>query len=128
MSCQNYGEIQVIVDNLVSRSIDFNSTKNELVVDFHCFRSVQFLFLCYTQWINLPNACAVWSRIAEDAVPVARVGRRREKGRREKGRSSKILKEVFKLKEVEMRAYMHTLLKMISDYSSVHDNKCHSVR
>ena len=30
-------------------------------------------------------------------------------------------KVLFKLKEVEMRAYMHTLLKMMSDYNSVHD-------
>ena len=35
-------------------------------------------------------------------------------------RSSKRLKEIFKLKEVEMRAYMCKLLKMVSDYSFGH--------
>ena len=36
-------------------------------------------------------------------------------------RSSKRLKELFKLKQVEMRAYMRTLLKMMPGYSSGHD-------
>ena len=31
------------------------------------------------------------------------------------------VKEVFNLKEVEMRAYVHTLLNIFSDYRSVHD-------
>ena len=37
------------------------------------------------------------------------------------GEVKKRLKEMFKLKELEMRAYMRTLLQMMSDYSSVHD-------
>ena len=36
-------------------------------------------------------------------------------------RSSKRLKELFKLKEVEMRTYMRTLLEMMSEYNSGHD-------
>ena len=49
--------------------------------------------------------CVVQSRITGDAVPVARVGRRRDQYKFKKD------KEVFTLQEVEMRAYYAYAIK-----------------